>query len=145
MRKLLFTVMLCVLASPVWAADVTSAWVKQLALDGYEEITTSRTWLGRARIVAEKGNIEREIILNRRTGEILRDYTRLEDGSVGLPLGFEVELGDDHDEDELEDTNGNSDDISDNDGHNNDHEDSEDSEDGGESDESDEQDENDDD
>lgn len=103
MRKLMFTLALCVLAGPVWAADVSAAWVKQLALDGYEEISISRTWLGRMRIVAEKGDIEREIILNRSTGEVLRDYTRLEDGSVGLPLGFEVELGDDDDDDDSED------------------------------------------
>lgn len=134
MRQLLFAAALSLLAGPVLAADVTSAWIRQLALDGYEEITISRTWLGRVRIIAEKGEIEREIIINRRTGEVLRDYTRREDGSVGLPLGFSVELGDD---------NGPGQDDE-NDGGNDDEEDSEDSEDGGEDDEEDEEDEQDD-
>ncbi len=95
MRRLFLAGALALLALPALAADIPAAWVRQLGLDGYEEITVSRTWLGRVRIVAEKGEIHREIIINRRTGEVLRDYSRHEDGSIRLPLGFEVELGDD--------------------------------------------------
>ena len=91
-----------VLTATAAFADVTTAWVKQLRLDGYDEITVSRTWLGRVRIVAEKDEIEREIILHRATGEVLRDYSRAEDGSLRLPLGFEVDLDEDDDDDSEE-------------------------------------------
>lgn len=102
MRPIAVAVCLALAAAPA-AADVAQAWVNQLALDGYDEITVRRTWLGRVRIVAEKDEIEREVILNPRTGEVLRDYSRHEDGSLRLPLGFEVELFDDDDEDHDED------------------------------------------
>ena len=59
----------CLIASQAMA-DVTTAWVRQLHLDGYEDITISRTWLGRTRIVAEKGDVYREIVLNAATGRI---------------------------------------------------------------------------
>lgn len=101
MRIALITLFLALSSLPAFA-DVTSAWIKQLRLDGYEDIEVSRTWLGRVRIVAEKGELEREVILHPSTGEVLRDYSRHEDGSYRLPLGFEVELDDD-DEDEGED------------------------------------------
>jgi len=98
MRSILLAIAFAAAALPAFA-DVTSAWVKQLRLDGYEDIEVTRTWLGRVRIVAEKGEIEREVILHPRTGEVLRDYSRHEDGSFRLPLGFEVELEDDDEDD----------------------------------------------
>ncbi|MCG6901055.1 MAG: hypothetical protein LJE68_00095 [Rhodobacter sp.] len=94
MRKLFYAAALVLAASPVLAADVTSAWIRQLSIDGYDKITISNTWLGRKRILAEKGAIEREIIINPRTGEVLRDYSRDENGKSRLPLGFDVELDD---------------------------------------------------
>ena len=111
MRILTFAFALTLIGSAAFA-DVTSAWVKQLQLDGYDEITVSRTWLGRIRIIAEKDEIEREVILHRATGEVLRDYSRAEDGSLRLPLGFEVELDDedDNDDDGDEDQGGENDD-----------------------------------
>ena len=53
---------------------------RQLAAQGYTEITVSKTWLGRIRVEASGGTATREIILNPRTGEILRDYWEDEDG-----------------------------------------------------------------
>ena len=41
---------------------------------GYSDITTSQTWLGRTRIIAIGEDSRREIIVNPRTGEILRDF-----------------------------------------------------------------------
>lgn len=41
---------------------------------GYTILTEERTWLGRARIVAEKDGMRREVVFNPGTGEILRDY-----------------------------------------------------------------------
>lgn len=68
MRVILCAIALAVMAGPLWAADVSAVWVKQLRIDGYEDIEVGRTWLGRIRILAEKGEIEREIILHRSTG-----------------------------------------------------------------------------
>ncbi len=54
-----------------YAAEIVS----QLRVMGYERFTVRRTLLGRIRIVAELPDADtREIIVNPRTGEILRDY-----------------------------------------------------------------------
>lgn len=45
----------------------------QLKKQGFSKIVKESTWLGRERILAERKDGEREIILNPRTGEILRD------------------------------------------------------------------------
>ena len=100
MRRLLLASAICLASFPAFAGDVTGAWVRQLRLDGYERITISRTWLGRTRILAVKGCVEREIMLNRRTGEVLRDYSRDAAGTLRLPLGFQVELDDEEDDHE---------------------------------------------
>ncbi len=47
--------------------------VRQLRTQGFRDIEVSRTLLGRSRIEAQNDNGSREIILNPRTGEILRD------------------------------------------------------------------------
>ncbi|MBD3678513.1 MAG: hypothetical protein HUJ27_08935 [Rhodobacteraceae bacterium] len=52
----------------------------QLREQGYTSITVERTFLGRVRILAEGPGMEREIVLNPRTGEILRDIWELDDG-----------------------------------------------------------------
>ena len=59
-------------------ADVGDAVVRQLRAQGYTSIEVSRTWLGRIQIEAKRSREEREIILNRKTGEILRDYSHME-------------------------------------------------------------------
>lgn len=93
------------------SADVVDRVVRQLKEQGYTRIEISRTWLGRAKIEAVRGNHEREIVLNRNTGEILRDYWEREDEEDGPLLGShrrrdaEVEAPeeDDHEEDDHED------------------------------------------
>ena len=47
--------------------------------DGFAEIRVTRTFLGRLRFVARDDNRRREIVINPRTGVILRDYIRFED------------------------------------------------------------------
>jgi hypothetical protein len=47
--------------------------VRQLGGQGYADISVSTTFLGRVRILAKGEGGHREIILNPRTGEILRD------------------------------------------------------------------------
>ena len=112
MRRLLIVLAIFGLMGGPLMAGIADVWVRQLQLDGYEEITVSRTWLGRMRIVAEKKDVTREIILNRSTGEVLRDYSRAGDGTLRLPLGFTVSLDDDddndHDDDDDDDRSGKS-------------------------------------
>ena len=55
-------------------ADVKDLVISQLKAQGFREIRIGRTLLGRTRIVATSSRMRREIIINPRTGEILRDY-----------------------------------------------------------------------
>lgn len=71
-----------VMASAACADSFQSSVVAQLRSQGYREINVERTMLGRVRIVAARGGASREIILNPRTGEILRDVLLAEDGQV---------------------------------------------------------------
>ena len=54
----------------------------QLSEQGYDIVSIETTFLGRIRIEARYGNSEREVVLNGRTGEVLRDRWSTEDGSV---------------------------------------------------------------
>jgi len=63
-------------AAPAFAKDIVADIVGQLEARGYDEISVSRTWLGRARIVAKGTKGSREIIVNPATGEILRDLSQ---------------------------------------------------------------------
>lgn len=73
----------------------------QLEDMGFEVKEVSHTLLGRVRIVAEGNGVWREIILNPRTGELLRDYARqLDPGAApGVPL-LRRSRGDDDDGDD---------------------------------------------
>lgn len=59
---------------PAWA-DKQDYIVERLVEAGFGQIEITRTLLGRVRIVATKGNVRRELVINPRTGEILRDVT----------------------------------------------------------------------
>jgi hypothetical protein len=68
---------LALTASPVLAQvgnDMIDPYVQQLHGQGYDNITVGTTWLGRIVITAERDGLRREILLNRRTGEMLGDY-----------------------------------------------------------------------
>ena len=90
---------------------VVAGLISELQTSGYSNISERRTWLGRLRIRAERGEYIREIIINPRTGEILRDYHfELEDGLFGFEReenesqsGGEGEEDDDDDEDDGDD------------------------------------------
>lgn len=62
-------------AGPAVAQDVVAEIRQTLERRGYNDITVSRTWLGRSRILASGPKGTREIIVNPATGEILRDLT----------------------------------------------------------------------
>ncbi|WP_299424438.1 hypothetical protein [uncultured Shimia sp.] len=67
------------LSGTAQAETRVEAIARHLAEQGYHDIEIGRTFLGRARIEAEKNGMEREIIVNPRTGEILRDYWEEDD------------------------------------------------------------------
>lgn len=72
-----------VLAAGAALADgYEHAVVSQLRKQGYRKIHVERTLLGRVRISAARGGRSREIILNPRTGEILRDVLLAANGQV---------------------------------------------------------------
>ena len=51
------------------------AYNERLVEAGFGKIEVTRTLLGRVRIVGTKGKVRRELVINPRTGEILRDVT----------------------------------------------------------------------
>ena len=76
MRRRPFLLSLCValsLASAAMAQSYADDVVQQLSGQGYSNISVETTFLGRVRILAYGEEGRREIILNPRTGEILRD------------------------------------------------------------------------
>lgn len=70
----LFAVAVILLGTPLLADRMRDEIVQQLQHQGYRQITISQTLLGRTRIVATGADRRREIIINPRTGEILRDF-----------------------------------------------------------------------
>lgn len=104
MKKWMF-VSACVLCLgtaplPVMAAGFAEVIVSELQQQGYSRIVTEQTWLGRVRIVAQRDTGSREIILNPRTGEILRDLWLLKDGNSGRGKDSQIVGDDDSDADE---------------------------------------------
>ena len=74
--KLSFLFLVLLVSKPVSAQSVIDQITGQLRAQGFSKIEVSDTWLGRARIEAKSRDWEREIIVNPRTGEILRDYSK---------------------------------------------------------------------
>ena len=62
--------------------DMVAMILADLTGAGYEAITVERTLLNRERIVATRGDVWREIVVDPRTGEILRDLRRSLPGTV---------------------------------------------------------------
>jgi hypothetical protein len=80
-RKFLVLVTAFSLSGTVPAlADNEDDIIERLIEAGFGQIEVTRTLLGRVRIVAFKGSIRRELVINPRTGEILRDVTLVAEG-----------------------------------------------------------------
>ena len=106
-------------ATPLYAQNYEQAILAQLRQDGYEQITVTTTLLGRIRIVADGAQGQREIVLNPRTGEVLRDVLFLasladDGGSRGGRSGGSGSSGND-DDDDNDDNDDNDDDSDDTD------------------------------
>ena len=87
MKKLLIAALLWVgLVQAGFALTVEERLLANLQGQGYTVLEKGYTFLGRLRIVAENGEIHREIVVNPGTGEILRDYAvYLTDLPLALP------------------------------------------------------------
>ncbi|PKP71485.1 MAG: hypothetical protein CVT82_02615 [Alphaproteobacteria bacterium HGW-Alphaproteobacteria-4] len=73
MKALSLIAALVLTASAAHAESFAERVGRQLRAEGYANITISRTLLGRARIVAVKEDGTREIVIDPRTGHVLRD------------------------------------------------------------------------
>lgn len=82
-RKFLLTVagLVAATAAPAAAMDVEQVVTNRLAREGFHVISRRRTWLGRVRIEAAKADLQREVVFDPASGEVLRDYI---DDSGGL-------------------------------------------------------------
>jgi hypothetical protein len=86
-RDFLFTLAASfALAGAGHAATFAEQVIAQLTRQGFGSITTDTTWLGRVRIMAERNGGQREIVLNPRTGEILRDIWIPAKGGSQIPI-----------------------------------------------------------
>lgn len=71
-------------ALPASADTAKDRIIVELKEQGFKEITISRTFLGRTRIVATGRGRQREVVLNGSSGVVLRDYLKeLPEGSDG--------------------------------------------------------------
>lgn len=70
------------LSGPAFASGFEDDIVAALRAQGYDQITVEVTFLGRVRITAMRQSNMREIVINPRTGEILRDLWLTPDGRV---------------------------------------------------------------
>lgn len=68
-------------------ADPLGSVVAGLKAQGYRVTATERTWLGRVRITAERRGVVREVVIDPRTGEVLRDLSRESGGGSGRSSG----------------------------------------------------------
>jgi hypothetical protein len=75
-RKLLLSAagLVAAFAVPAAAGNVESDVTARLAREGFRITSRRRTWLGRVRIQAGKGKLQREVVFDPTSGEILRDY-----------------------------------------------------------------------
>lgn len=103
-------------ASPAHADFVESVRA-QLQGQGYRQIAVSSTMLGRSRIVARSKSGTREIIMNPRTGEILRDLWSSAEGGSGPSIVGNDDQDDEKDDDKGDDGNDDGDSDGDNSGH----------------------------
>ena len=85
-------------------ADYVNSVRDRLRQQGYRQISVSSTMLGRTRIVAKSKTGTREIIMNPRTGEILRDLWSSAQGSSGPSIvGSDADDPDDGQDDDSDD------------------------------------------
>lgn len=100
-RYFLLTAAAFVVATPAHA-DFVTAVQQKLQSQGFTEISVSYTLLGRSRIIAHGKRGTREIILNPKTGEVLRDLWTSASGTTGSSI-FDSDTAEDDSEDASDD------------------------------------------
>ncbi len=84
MKRVLLSLVLVLAATlPALADAIADQVVANLRAQGYTVREMSRTWLGRMWILADNGTVQREVVFNPGTGEILRDYAVLMPATAG--------------------------------------------------------------
>jgi hypothetical protein len=136
MNRRLFLLGSCaglVLSGPAFAQTVVDQIVSTLQRGGYDNIEVRRTMLGRTRITGAREDRMREIVINPRTGEILRDIIIGQDGrTLSAAVLDDDDKRDDDDKDDDDDDNDDDDDDDGDDGDDDDGDDGDD-DDGGDS------------
>jgi hypothetical protein len=81
--------------TPLFAADPAQTVIDRLGADGFGNFSVNRTLIGRLRITASKSGATREVVLDPRNGEILRDLTRagVEDDGDAAQSGAGAQSG----------------------------------------------------
>ncbi len=74
LRRVLMIGAICTLPMAAAAQSVQDSIITQLQAQGFNRIEISRTLLGRVVLNATSNRLERELVFNPVTGEILRDY-----------------------------------------------------------------------
>lgn len=74
------------MAGSAYAETVADQISRQLRNQGFGQVSVTQTWLGRTRIIGQSDKGQREIIVNPKTGEILRDLFTGAGGSVSRPV-----------------------------------------------------------
>lgn len=88
---IVFTAAITLWSGAGLAASVADGIMAQLSRQGFTAISSETTWLGRLRIIASRKDGSREIVINPRTGEILRDqFTALRGTDATQPILDEV-------------------------------------------------------
>lgn len=82
-RFVLISALLLLMAGAAQAETPQERLVAALTAEGYVIVETERTWLGRLRIVAIRGDVRREVVINPGTGEVLRDIARTGEEAEG--------------------------------------------------------------
>lgn len=72
---------LLVMSGPSYGSSYENDVAAELQRDGYRITYRKRTWLGRIRFKAHKGQTVREVVVDPTSGEVLRDYSEKSGGN----------------------------------------------------------------
>lgn len=106
-KKLAIAITLAVAPHAAYAQSVEEQIIAQLQAQGFTEIEVSRTLLGRIKLEAVSPTLERQLIVNPATGEVLRDFWeerddkgRGDDKNVRVQVANPNDASDDADKDD---------------------------------------------
>lgn len=90
-KQISLAVMLAFTPFVAAAQTVQEQIITQLTDQGFGDFEISRTFLGRVRVVTQSDQLQRELVFNPTTGEMLRDYWEPLAGSDSAP---QIQLAD---------------------------------------------------